>query len=227
MTIRRFRGAARRNRVPTAGAAGASVAGVALALLTVLAGCGTQHAGTGGTGSPGPSGSAQAPGRPAASLTLQVTSASGSPARRWTLQCGPPGGTLPGAASACAAIARTSDPFGPVPRGTMCSMIYSGPQKATVTGIWDGKTVDASYSRVNSCQTARWNKLASLFPAAVTPGPTAPGGGQVNPGGPMIPAPGKSAGSPGGGQVNPGGLMSPGPGGSGGKSSGSSGGMAG
>lgn len=193
----------RRNRVPPV--AGAVMAGVALALLTVLAGCGTQHAGTAsGPGSPGP---AQAPGQPTASLTIQVTPAPGSTVQRWTLRCGPAGGTLPGAASACAAIAHASDPFGPVPRGTMCSMIYSGPQTATVTGTWEGKAVDASYSRTNSCQTARWNKLAALFPAVVTPGPSAPGGGQVNPGGPMSPAPGGS-----GGQVNPGGLMSPGPG---------------
>ena len=187
-----------------------------LAALTVLAGCGTQHAGTAGGGSPRPSAPAQA-GQPTAALTIQVTAAPGSPARRWTLQCGPAGGSLPGAAGACAAIARSSNPFGPVPRGTMCSMIYSGPQTASVTGTWDGKPVDASYSRTNGCQTARWNTLASLFPAAVTSGPTAPGGGQVNPGGPMLPGPGKSPGGPGGG-MNPGGKMSPGPGGSGGMS---------
>jgi hypothetical protein len=192
MTMDWLRAAGTRAAVATAAAS--------LALLAVVAGCGTQHAGTAnGTGTPRPSGAAQAAGKSTASLTIQVAPAPGSSAQRWTLQCGPSGGTLPGAESACAAIARTSDPFGPVPRGTMCSMIYSGPQTATVAGTWAGKTVDASYSRTNSCQTARWNKLASLFPAAVTPGPTAPGGGQVNPGGPMIPAPGKSAGGSSGG----------------------------
>ena len=206
MRIRRFRDATARNRVSPVAAAGVSLAGAVLALLTVLAGCGTQHAGTaGGTGGPRPSGTAQS-GQPKASLTIQVTQAPGSAVQRWTLQCGPTGGSLPGAASACAAIARTSDPFGPVPRGTMCSMIYSGPQRATVTGMLDGKAVNSSYSRANSCQTARWEKLASLFPAAVTP--AAPGGGQVNPGGPMIPAPGKSAGSSSGGMSGGSGGMS-------------------
>ena len=173
-----------------------AAAGASLALLTVLgvlgvlAGCGTQQAGAVGRATP--SAPAQAA-QPTASLTIQVTQAPGSTAQRWTLRCGPPGGSLPGAPSACAAIARTSDPFGPVPHGTMCSMIDSGPQTAVVAGTWDGKAVDATYSRVNSCQTARWNRLAALFPAAVTPGPTAPGGGQVNPGGPMLPGPSKSA----------------------------------
>jgi hypothetical protein len=200
-----------RNPVPPAPAAG--LAAASLALLTVLAACGSQHAGTaGGTGSPRPSRAAG----PTASLSIRVVPVPGGTARHWTLQCGPAGGTLPGAASACAAIGRASDPFGPVPRGTMCSMVYSGPQTATVAGRWDGKTVDTSYSRTNSCQTARWNTLAALFPGAVTPGPTAPGGGQVNPGGPVLPAPSKSAGGSGGQQVNPGGRMSPGPGGSGG-----------
>jgi hypothetical protein len=98
----------------------------------------------------------------------------------------------------------------------MCSMVYGGPQTATVAGWWHGKAVDASYSRTNSCQTSRWNTLAALFPGAVTQGPATPGGGQVNPGGPVLPAPAKPAGSPGGARVNPGGRMSPGPGGSGG-----------
>ena len=206
MNIRRFRGAAARNRVlPTT----ACLAGAVLAALTVLAGCGTQHAGTAsGASTPRPSARAQG-GQPTGSLTIKVTPAPGSPARRWTLQCGPPGGSLPGAASACTAIARSSNPFAPVPRGTMCSMIFSGPQTASVVGTWDGKQVNSSYSRSNSCQTARWNTLAALFPGAVTPGPTAPGGGGVNPGGPMLPGPGKSPSS----RANPGGLMSPGPGG--------------
>jgi subtilisin inhibitor-like len=196
MMVHRLQAAARRN--PAAPAA--AVAGAVLALLAVLSGCGTQPAGTAsGAGSARPSSSAQAPGQQTASLTIAVTPAAGSAARRWTLQCGPSGGSLPGAATACTAISRASDPFGPVPRGTMCSMIYSGPQTATVQGTWNGKAVDATYSRANGCQTARWNKLASLFPAVVTPGPTAPGGGQVNPGGPMLPPSHSSSGTSSGG----------------------------
>lgn len=164
-----------------------------------MGGTGTAH------GTAHPSAPAQA-GQPTASLTIQVTSSPGKSAQRWTLQCGPSGGNLPGAASACAALARTTDPFAPVPRGTMCSMIYSGPEKATVAGSWAGKPVNASFSRNNGCQTARWNKLASLFPAAVTPSPTAPGGGQVNPGGPMVPGPSTPAGGSGGTSGGSGGM---------------------
>ena len=188
-----------RNPAPPAAATAAGLAVAAFCLITLLAGCGTQHAAADGSGSRQQTGAPHGSGQPAASLTIQVTPAPGSTARHWTLQCGPAGGSLPGAATACTAITHATDPFGPVPRGTMCSMIYSGPQTATVHGTWNGKTVDASYSRKNGCQTARWNKLAALFPAAVTPGPTAPGGGQVNPGGPVLPGPGKSAGSTSGG----------------------------
>lgn len=223
MMTERFRGAVARSRaIP---AAGAGAAGVVLVSIALLAGCGTQHVGAGGSGTASPSAPAQA-GGPTASLIIQVAPGAGSPSRKWTLQCGPSGGSLPGAASACAAVARSNNPFGPVPSGKMCSMIYGGPQRATVVGSWQGKAVNASFSRTNSCQTARWNTLASMFPAAVTAGPTAPGGGQVNPGGPMLPGPSHSGSSPasGGGAtpggMNPGGMMSPGPGGgsSGGKS---------
>lgn len=224
MMTERFRDAVARSRaIP---AAGKGAAGAALVSIALLAGCGTEHAGSAaGTGTPRPSAPAQA-GGPTGSLIIQFAPGAGSPSRKWTLQCGPSGGSLPGAASACAAVARSNNPFGPVPRGKMCSMIYGGPQTATVVGTWEGKAVNASYSRTNSCQTARWNMLASMFPAAVTPGPTAPGGGQVNPGGPMLPGPSQPGSSPatqGGatpGGMNPGGRMSPGPGGgsAGGKS---------
>ena len=90
----------------------------------------------------------------------------------WTLTCDPAGGTLAHPAAACAALARVSDPFAPVQHGVMCSMIYGGPQTATIDGTWHGKQIHATFSRVDGCQTARWSRIAPVFgpyasPAAV------------------------------------------------------------
>jgi hypothetical protein len=45
----------------------------------------------------------------------------------------------------------------------MCTMIYGGPETATVTGTWNGKKVDATFNRKNGCELKRWSVLAPLF----------------------------------------------------------------
>lgn len=47
-------------------------------------------------------------------------------------------------------------------------MIYSGPQRARVRGIWDGRPVDDRYDRTNGCEADRWRRMAPVLPA--TPG---------------------------------------------------------
>ena len=42
-------------------------------------------------------------------------------------------------------------------------MIYGGPERALVSGTWNGKRVSAAFSRVDGCQIARWEKAKSLF----------------------------------------------------------------
>jgi hypothetical protein len=49
----------------------------------------------------------------------------------------------------------------PVPPSTPCTMIYGGPQKATISGTVDGQTVNAEFNRSNGCEIARWDKLAA------------------------------------------------------------------
>jgi hypothetical protein len=151
----------------------AGVAAVLGALVGLTAACGSQAA-PGQAAVPGAGAS-----EPTSSLIIAVAAARGVTARHWTLTCGPgrDGGTQPHPAAACATLARTKAPFAPVPKGVMCSMIYGGPQTASITGTWDGKRVAARYSRDNGCQTARWNKIWKVL-------------GQINPGGPMIPASG-------------------------------------
>jgi uncharacterized Zn-binding protein involved in type VI secretion len=85
-----------------------------------------------------------------------------------TLTCDPPGGNVPNAAAACAALnkvaaAKGGDPFAPTPKGQMCTQIFGGPQTATVKGTWKGRKVDATFGRKNGCEVKRWNDLAALF----------------------------------------------------------------
>ncbi len=132
-------------------------------VLTVAAACGSRQATGDGTASP--------PGPPV-SLTIKVRPSAHVTPQRWTLTCGPAGGTLPHPAAACATLAHLSDPFAPVRHGMMCAMIYSGPQTATIEGTWHGKQVDASFSRVDGCQTARWSRIAPVFGPYARPATT-------------------------------------------------------
>ncbi len=100
----------------------------------------------------------------------------------WTLTCDPVGGTHPNRAAACAFLDGLAKPFSRKPTGVMCTMIYSGPETARVTGSWRGRPVNAAFARNDGCQTARWNEYRSLFtnprPVAVRGrvdlGPTCP-----------------------------------------------------
>jgi hypothetical protein len=106
---------------------------------------------------------------PTAQLTITVwpNGAAGGGAKRWTLRCGPAGGTHPRAAQACARLASVSGPFRPVPADAICTQIYGGPQEALVTGTFRGHRVNARFSRVNGCEIARWERIAVLFPISV------------------------------------------------------------
>ncbi|HSV68145.1 MAG TPA: SSI family serine proteinase inhibitor [Mycobacteriales bacterium] len=75
-------------------------------------------------------------------------------------------GDHPNAAAACAALAAfgpADDPFAPVPPGTIATMIYGGPETATVTGRWRGRPVHAELNRTNGAEIARWERLAPLL----------------------------------------------------------------
>ena len=106
-----------------------------------------------------------------ASTSLHVTvwpAGQGQPGKHvYTLQCAPLGGTLPKRAAACTKLMRATRPFAPTPQGMACTMIYGGPQEALVTGRFRGKLVRAHFSRRDSCELARWNRVAFLFPGAV------------------------------------------------------------
>jgi hypothetical protein len=130
---------------------------VALAALAALAACGSSESSDGGSGSGGS-------GAPAAktSLTIDVTPGEGAEPKTYTLTCDPAGGDHPQPEQACDAIAAAgASVFEPVPSDTACTMVFGGPQKATITGTYRGKDVDASFSRENGCEIDRWEKLGT------------------------------------------------------------------
>ena len=113
------------------------------------------------------SGESERAGVPRTDLRITVwPSGQGSEARRWTLRCAPPGGTLPNAAAACRALAANRAALRAVPPGAICTQIFGGPQVATVRGVLDGRQVRATFSRANGCEIARWDRLRSLFSGA-------------------------------------------------------------
>jgi hypothetical protein len=56
----------------------------------------------------------------------------------------------------------TAKDFAPVDPGQACTMIFGGPGKATVTGTLDGAAVNATFTRSNGCEIARWEKMVEL-----------------------------------------------------------------
>jgi Subtilisin inhibitor-like len=125
-------------------------------------------------------------------LLITARESPSSPELAWSLTCNPDGGTHPDPALACQTLSTVQDPFATVPAGVVCSMIYYGPQTATVTGYWQGLPVSAQFSRVNGCEEQRWEKIA---PVLVVPVPQVP----ANPGGPIRPGPPSPASPPPGG----------------------------
>ncbi len=44
----------------------------------------------------------------------------------------------------------------------MCTMIFGGPGKTTVTGTLDGVAVNATFTRSGGCEIARWDRVVEL-----------------------------------------------------------------
>jgi Subtilisin inhibitor-like len=121
------------------------------------------------SGAPGASTppASSSPSTPAATqLTVHYAPDAGKPAKVWTLTCDPTGGDHPYAQQSCDLLAKAAasgtDPFAKTRVGVMCTMIFGGPQTATVTGTWRGKPVNASFSRKNGCEIKRWDTASPL-----------------------------------------------------------------
>ncbi|RDG30745.1 hypothetical protein DVH02_33925 [Streptomyces corynorhini] len=89
------------------------------------------------------------------------------------LTCRPAGGTHQRAGAACDRLQELGgkmvgggeDPFAPVAKDTMCTMLHGGPATARITGSWRGRSVDASFSKANGCEISRWRALEPVLPA--------------------------------------------------------------
>src|ERR671918_2618789 len=98
-------------------------------------------------------------------LRIDVRLEPGADTTTRLLECDPVGGGVADPEAACRRLAELENPFAPTPPDTACTEIYGGPQTATITGVLRGETVDASFSRENGCEIARWDKLRFLLPA--------------------------------------------------------------
>lgn len=54
-------------------------------------------------------------------------------------------------------------PLEPTPPTTACTEIYGGPATAKVTGVLEGRPVDAEFSLNNGCEIDRWRKASALL----------------------------------------------------------------
>lgn len=129
-----------------------------IAGITALAGCGTDGGNDRTVTETSPPGSSET------ELTVVLDYGDGTPPEEWSLTCDPDGGSHPDPAAACEALAEM-DPqvLDPVPPNAMCTMIYGGPQTATLTGRWNGAPVDAEFSRENGCEIARWDAAVAVL----------------------------------------------------------------
>ena len=94
---------------------------------------------------------------PAAVADLTVEVEPGG--KRATVQCD--------AEQDCPEIAAIKpEAFEPTPGNVACTQQYGGPETATVKGTFKGEQVDATFSRQNGCEIARWQDAAPLLEAA-------------------------------------------------------------
>lgn len=135
-----------------------------VAAVVVVAGFGC------GSASSAPSEGAAA--EPATSLTISfwAEGRDESEAKRWTLRCGPIGGTHTRRAAACSRLASMQKPFVAQPKGQLCTQIYGGPEQALITGKHRGQRVWTALGLSDGCQIARFQQLAFLVPG-LTVGP--------------------------------------------------------
>ncbi|MET3921227.1 SSI family serine proteinase inhibitor [Arthrobacter sp. UYEF20] len=112
------------------------------------------------------------PGQGNAELAIMVKpSETGTPAN-YTLVCrdGVPTAESqhPSAAPACTALKNNAAILSLAPKAAdqACTQQYGGPQQATVTGVVDGRPVDASFSLRDGCAINAWNAAKDVLGSA-------------------------------------------------------------
>lgn len=64
--------------------------------------------------------------------------------------------------AACALLDERDDAFQEVAEDTVCTDTSYGPETASISGRWDGESVDTELSREGSCEEVRWQRLNFL-----------------------------------------------------------------
>ncbi|HET6242354.1 MAG TPA: SSI family serine proteinase inhibitor [Arthrobacter sp.] len=126
------------------------------------------------TNSPAPSPSAapltSGPGQGNAELAIMVKPSDTGAPSNFTLVCqdGVPAAESqhPNAAAACAALKNNPAivSFSPA-KAQACTQQYGGPQQSTVTGVVDGRSVEANFSLRDGCEIAAWNAAKDVLGA--------------------------------------------------------------
>jgi hypothetical protein len=165
-----------RTRLNMPGHARMAAAALLLAVLAAVASCGQPVPGggpenkdsTGSTGATGSSGATPAP--IVIDLSIALTESPGAATHHFRLVADGTAlssSTLPDPAAALAALRlHGTNVFFPVPGPPRaCTQQYGGPQVAVVTGWFEGRAVNATFTRTDGCEIARWQAMAPLFGA--------------------------------------------------------------
>lgn len=134
--------------------------GVAALALAAVSACGSDGSDAASPGDDASTGSGTS--GTGTALTIEVSPGDGARTSTYDLRCDPPGGDHPQPEQACDAIAAAGvDVFDPVPSDQSCTQVFGGPQTATITGTYAGRTVDATFSRSDGCEIDRWERLGT------------------------------------------------------------------
>ncbi|MFJ8667837.1 SSI family serine proteinase inhibitor [Streptomyces sp. NPDC093600] len=107
---------------------------------------------------------------PADTLTVTVEKSGHRQADgTFRLECGAKaGGDHPAAQNACRRLDQLArerkDPFRPVGGDQFCTQMYGGAAVAHIKGTWQGRSIDARFSRANGCEIDRWENLEPVLP---------------------------------------------------------------
>ncbi len=92
-------------------------------------------------------------------MTVDNDGDGGAAAKQLKLDCAQPSDS-----AACkVASGMTEDDFAPTPANQACTMIFAGPETATVTGTLHGTAIDAKFSRSDGCEVERWKRVEPLL----------------------------------------------------------------
>jgi hypothetical protein len=119
-----------------------------------------------------PAAPSSGPGQGNVELAITVKPSDADPEVHYTLVCvnGAPDAESkhPSADAACAALKANAALLSPPKRGAdvVCTEQYGGPQMADVSGVVDGISVDASFTRTNGCEISAWDAAKDVLGAA-------------------------------------------------------------